>query len=159
MRVLVMSDSHGDDFTLRWLLEECWKLVGPIDAYIHCGDGAREFQRIENFIHTRDEHALCLGVKGNNDFGVELPDTQEITLGGAKLLITHGHRFQVKHTYAPLEIEALHRGCAAALFGHTHQPWVEQRLVLLVNPGCAAGETLALLHINDGRVSANIMHF
>lgn len=159
MRALVMSDSHGDDFTLRWMLEECWKLVGPIDAYIHCGDGGREFAAMERFIRARDEHALLVSVKGNNDFGLELPETQEIVLGGARLLVTHGHRFQVKHTYAPLEIEAHHRGCAAALFGHTHQPWVEQRRVLLVNPGSVRGETLALLHIDGGKVSANIMHF
>ena len=159
MRVLVMSDTHGDDFGLRWILEECWKRVGPIDAYIHCGDGGMDFQRVENFIRARDPHTLMYQVKGNCDLGLDLPEVQEITLGGAKLLLTHGHRYQVKHTYAPLEIEAHHRGCAAALFGHTHLPYIEQRRVLLVNPGSARGDTLALLHINDGQVSANIMHF
>ncbi|MBR4081693.1 MAG: metallophosphoesterase [Clostridia bacterium] len=159
MRALVMSDSHGDEFSLRWILEECWKLVGPIDAYIHCGDGGREFARVENLIRARDEHALVFSVKGNNDFGMELPDMQEITLDGVKLFVTHGHHFQVKRTYTPIETEACRRGCAVALFGHTHQPWVEQRRVLLVNPGSLSGETLALLHINGGKASADIMHF
>lgn len=159
MRVLIMSDSHGDDFGLRWLLEECWKLVGPIDAYIHLGDGALDFQRVENFIRTRDPHALTYQVKGNCDMGVDLPEVQEIALGGVKLLATHGHRYQVKSTFTPIDVEAHHRLCAAALFGHTHQAYIEQRRTLLVNPGSARGDTLAMLKIENGQVSAEIMHF
>ena len=159
MRVLIMSDSHGDDFGLRWLLEECWKLTGPIDAYIHLGDGALDFQRVENFIRTRDPHALTYQVKGNCDMGVDLPEVQEIALGGVKLLATHGHRYQVKSTFTPIDVEAHHRGCAAALFGHTHQAYIEQRRTLLVNPGSARGDTLAMLKIENGTVSAEIMHF
>ena len=159
MRVIVLSDSHGEENNLRWLLEQCWRYVGPVDAYIHCGDGARDFQRLENFIRARDEHALLIGVKGNCDFFENVPELEEITLDGARLLITHGHRFQVKSTYAALDLEAKRRGCAAALFGHTHSACVEQRNVLLVNPGSAASDTLAVLHISGGRVSAEIMEF
>lgn len=159
MRVLVMSDTHGEDFGLRWLLEECWKLTGPIDVYVHCGDGAMDFQRVENFIRARDGRAILYQVKGNCDFGVDLPEVTELTLGGVKLLLTHGHRFQVKSTYTPLDVEAHHRGCAAALFGHTHQPYIGQHRTLLVNPGSARGDTLALLKIENGSVSAEIMTF
>lgn len=159
MRVIVLSDSHGEENNLRWMLEQCWRMIGPVDTYIHCGDGARDFRRLENFIRTRDEHALMIGVKGNCDFFEDVPELEEITLGGARLLVTHGHRFQVKSTYAPLDIEAKRRGCVAALFGHTHVPCVEQRNVLLVNPGSAASDTLALLDIENGQVRAEIMDF
>ena len=159
MRVIVLSDSHGEENNLRWMLEQCWRWVGPVDAYIHCGDGARDFQRVANFIRTRDEHALLIGVRGNCDFFEDVPELEVITLEGAKLLITHGHRFQVKSTYAALDIEAKRRGCAAALFGHTHIPCVEQRNTLLVNPGSACGDTLALLTIEQGVVKAEIMDF
>ena len=106
MRAIVLSDSHGDDTNLRWMLEQCWRMVGPVDAYIYCGDGARDFQRLENFIRARDEHALLIGVKGNCDFFDDVPEITQITLGGVKILVTHGHRFQVKRTYAALDMEA-----------------------------------------------------
>lgn len=159
MRVIVLSDSHGEENNLRWMLEQCWKMIGPVDAYIHCGDGVREFQRLEGFIRARDEHALFVGVKGNCDYFEQASEIEEITLDGVKLLITHGHRFQVKSTYAALDMEARQRGCRAALFGHTHRPCVEQRSTLLVNPGSAANDTLALMTIADGQVSAEIMEF
>lgn len=159
MRVIVVSDSHGAESNLRWLLEQCWKLVGPVGAYIHCGDGAADFRRMENWIRARDEHALLIGVKGNCDYFEQMPEIEEITLAGAKLLITHGHRFQVKQTYAALDREAQQRGCAAALFGHTHIPCVEQRTTLLVNPGSASRDTLALLDIENGQVKAEIMDY
>ena len=122
MRVIVLSDSHGEDTNLRWMLEQCWRMVGPVDAYIHCGDGARDFQRLENFIRARDGHALLIGVKGNCDFFDDVPEITQITLGGVRILVTHGHRFQVKRTYAALDMEAKQRECRVALFGHTHQP-------------------------------------
>lgn len=159
MRVIVLSDSHGEENNLRWLLEQCWRMVGPVDAYVHCGDGARDFQRLGNFIRARDAHALMVGVKGNCDFFEQVPEVEEITLDGVKLLITHGHRFQVKSTYSALDIEAKRRGCAAALFGHTHMPCVEQRHALLVNPGSAATDTLALLTIDKGQIKAEIIDF
>ena len=136
------------------------KIPVPVTGgYIHLGDGALDFQRVENFIRTRDPHALTYQVKGNCDMGVDLPEVQEIALGGVKLLATHGHRYQVKSTFTPIDVEAHHRGCAAALFGHTHQAYIEQRRTLLVNPGSARGDTLAMLKIENGAVSAEIMHF
>lgn len=159
MRAIVLSDSHGEDTNLRWMLEQCWRMVGPVDAYIHCGDGARDFQRLEHFIRARDGHALLIGVKGNCDFFDDVPEIAQITLGGVKILVTHGHRFQVKHTLAALDMEARQRGCQVALFGHTHQPWVEQRHTLLVNPGSAADDRLALLEMENGKVQAQLMDF
>lgn len=159
LRVIVLSDSHGEENNLRWMLEQCWKRIGPVGAYIHCGDGARDFQRLERFIRARDEHALLIGVKGNCDYFEQVPEIEEITLEGARLMITHGHRFQVKSTYSALDAEARQRGCTAVLFGHTHMPCVEQRFALLVNPGSAASDTLAMLTIEDGQVSAEIMEF
>lgn len=159
MRIIVLSDSHGEENNLRWMLEQCWRMVGPVDAYIHCGDGVRDFQRVENFIRTRDEHALLISVKGNCDFFEQAAELEQITLDGVGILITHGHRFQVKSTYAALDMEARRRGCAVALFGHTHTPCVEQRNALLVNPGSAATDTLALLTIEHGQARAEIMEF
>lgn len=159
MKVIVVSDSHGEENNLRWLLEQCWKYVGPVGAYIHLGDGARDFQRLENFIRARDEHALLIGVKGNCDFFEDVPEITQATLGGVPILMTHGHRFQVKSTYAALDMEARQRGCQVALFGHTHRACMEQRHALLVNPGSAASDSLAILTIDNGQVKAELMDF
>lgn len=159
MKAIVLSDSHGDDAELRWMLEECWKLVGPVGAYIHCGDGALDFLRMESFIRARDPQALLIAVKGNCDFFEDVPELAEFTLDGVRLMATHGHRFQVKSTLAALDMEARQRGCRAALFGHTHIPCVTQRNTLLVNPGSVSGNTLALLTIEDGQVRAELQEF
>lgn len=160
MRCIVMSDTHGEDDTVRWALEQAWKEIGPVDCYIHCGDGAYDFMRLENFIRRRDEYAAMYGVAGNCDCGVpDMQDYRELTLGGVKLFVTHGHRFHVKSDYAYLDKAAKERGCAVALFGHTHVPFWEQRQTLLINPGSARDGRLALLEINNGQLNFRLLAY
>ena len=159
MRALVLSDSHGDEFNLRWLLECVWKMTGPIDYYLHLGDGASDFQRLENFIRGRDANAACIGVRGNCDFyEPDLPDTVYPRIGGVDLLMTHGHRYGVKQELSSLRFAARDRGCRAALFGHTHEPFLEDEDgLLLLNPGAARDGRCALLTCENGRVSARLI--
>lgn len=160
MRAIVLSDSHGEDNTLRWLLEQCWKQVGPVDAYIHCGDGARDFQRLGNLIRRRDEHALLYAVCGNCDFGVhDVPEFQLLSIGGANVFVTHGHLYHAKSTLTYLDEAARQQGCSITLFGHTHTACVETRGTLMVNPGSAADGRLALLEINAGAPRVNLLSF
>ena len=35
MRIIVLSDTHGEETTVRWLLEQAWRTLGPVDAYLH----------------------------------------------------------------------------------------------------------------------------
>lgn len=160
MRAIVLSDSHGDESGLRWMLEQCWKQIGPVDAYLHCGDGARDFALAASFIHARDEHALLLGVRGNCDFGCrDVPEYQTAGLGGANVFITHGHLYRAKITLSDLDRAARESGCDITLFGHTHQPCVETRGTLMINPGSAADGRLALLEIHEGRPRVNLLSF
>lgn len=160
MRCIVISDSHGREDNLRWMLEQCWKTVGPVDCYLHCGDGAFDFQRLENFIRRRDEHAFLQGVRGNCDFGIpNLMEKQVLSLGGASILLTHGHRYHVKSTLTELDDAAREHGCTIALFGHTHQPLMEQRRTLLINPGSAADGRMALLELNEGKPRINLLSY
>ena len=89
-RALILSDIHGEENNLRWLLEEVWKTVGPIDAYICLGDGVRDFERAEGFIRNRDAHATMYAVRGNCDFVTNYPDRLVIHLGGLKVYMTTG---------------------------------------------------------------------
>ena len=61
LRALVLSDIHGEDTTFRWLLEQVWRDVGPIDYYLCLGDGVRDFQRVEGFIRHGGRDFLCSG--------------------------------------------------------------------------------------------------
>ncbi len=151
MRALVLSDIHGEGSTLRWLLEEVWKEIGPIDAYIFLGDGIRDFERAEDFIRRRDEHAAMYAVAGNCDFAPDSPRQLIVPFGGMKVFLTHGHFYHVKSTLTDLKEAAHAAGCDVALYGHTHIPNVEYSLPLLLNPGAAKDDRCALLEIRDGK--------
>lgn len=160
MRAIILSDSHGDDSTLRWMLEQAWKTIGPVDAYLHCGDGAHDFARLENFIRARDEHALLCGVRGNCDFAArDVPEFRLLHLGGASVFMTHGHLYHVKSTVTYVDEAAEQHGATVCLFGHTHKAYMEQRRTLLINPGSAADGRLALLELNAGKPRLNLLSF
>lgn len=59
MRALVLSDIHGEESQLRWMLEETWKMTGKIDGYFFLGDGVDDFAQAENFIRRRDRMRRC----------------------------------------------------------------------------------------------------
>lgn len=160
MRALVMSDIHGDEFILRWMLEQAWKFVGPVDAYICLGDGASEFQRLENFIRRRDENAVMYCVRGNCDLAVgDMPDRMIVSLGGAKVMLTHGHMYRVKFGLDILRKAAQEAGCSVVLYGHTHRADIDASSPLMVNPGAAKDCHMALLAISDGKPLAKLLDF
>ena len=130
MKILIVSDTHGRDTNLELAVEK----EAPFDMLIHCGDvEGREF-----FIEALAECPCCI-VAGNNDFFSDLPREEEITLGGRKALVTHGHYYGVSMDLYGITEEAASRGCEIVLFGHTHRPTAERcNGVLAVNPGSLA---------------------
>ena len=158
LRALVLSDIHGEDNNFRWLLEQVWKEVGPIDAYLCLGDGVRDFWRMENFIRQRDEHATMVAVKGNNDWCDE-PTRRIITLGGVKIFMTHGHEQRVRTGVWHLMDAVREAGCDVGLYGHTHLANIEMNVPLLVNPGAVKNDRCALLEIQDGKARARLLGY
>jgi len=151
IRALILSDIHGEANNLRWLLEEVWKQVGPIDAYICLGDGVRDFDNAEAFIRNRDPHASMYAVRGNCDFVSSYPDRLVIHLGGLKIYLTHGHIHRVKGGLDYLYGAARAEGVDIALYGHTHRANVEYTTPWLINPGAAENDCCALLEIENGK--------
>lgn len=150
-RLLVTSDSHGQRMALRRIAEEVWSVYGPVDAYLHCGDGAGDFQDVMDDFRAHDPGAVFRQVRGNCDgmrFG-DLPWQQVVEIGGTKLFLTHGHLQAVKSTLMILNDDARGCGCSIALFGHTHEPCMEMYSVLLLNPGCAAAGQYLVLELKD----------
>lgn len=124
---LVLSDSHGDDRTLRSVITR----HPEAKTILFLGDGARDFGRLTDILSGKTVHLL----RGNNDY-TDLPLAKELFLAGHRLLACHGHAYAVKRGTMGLLMEGKARGCEALLFGHTHIPCNEyQQGVLLLNPG------------------------
>ena len=128
MKVLIVSDTHGQDENL----EETVLREAPFDYLIHCGDGGR--QRVFSLRHWQSAHVRLS--QGNNDFFTDLPYEEEVTLEGHKILVTHGHHYFVSRDYDKLVENAQAKGCKIAMYGHTHMPVIENEDgILVINPG------------------------
>ena len=150
MRVLVLSDSHGYTGRLGNILMAA-EADGRPDAIIHLGDGYHDLSEFAGDLPP------IYQVAGNCDLGrTDVQDT--ISLSGARLFITHGHPFHVKLGVSQLLARAAEERAYAALFGHTHCPFLENRGgVLLLNPGAAMDGHYATLTISRlGAVDAQL---
>ncbi len=130
MRVLVVSDTHGNHKNLAQVLE----LERPYDMVIHLGD-------IEGGEEELKAAAGCpvAAVRGNNDYFSDLPQEMEIEVAGKKLLITHGHYYYVVAGVEHLLKEALGRGVDIVMYGHTHRPLLRREGgIVIANPGSLA---------------------
>ncbi len=129
MRILVVSDTHGDKYALQSALWE-----QPEAKYVfHLGDGARELEEIS----AENPDRTFFGVRGNCDSEhCELLINREETLGGRRIFFTHGHMWLAKLSPDRVVYAALERKADIALYGHTHTPlstYVDG--LYLVNPG------------------------
>ena len=75
-------------------------------------------------------------VMGNNDFFSSLDRELELELRGHRILLTHGHYYNVSLGIEGIYQEALDRECDIAMYGHTHRPFLEERGgITILNPG------------------------
>lgn len=127
MKVLIVSDTHGRDTTLKNLLEK----IKPIDMLVHCGD----VEGSEDYIRELAECPVQM-VAGNNDFFCDLPKEEEFYIGKYHVLLTHGHYYYISMGTQMLKEDARARGFDIAMFGHTHRPCLEQdNDIVVLNPG------------------------
>ncbi len=144
MKILVLSDSHGDIARM----EQAIALEQP-DTVIHLGDCLPDAQALRE----RHPGLTVYGVPGNCDGKTSLPEVLTVTLGGVKFLLTHGHRHHVKFSPLRLALDAESQGANVALFGHTHSRLCKQRGALwLLNPGsCCHRLTYGVVTVEDGQ--------
>ena len=128
MKILVFSDSHRALSGMRQAIDsEC-----P-DYVIHLGDLERDAQLLAQ---EYPSFAIA-GVPGNCDGFPTTPLQRLATYANVKVLMSHGHIWNVKSGYHA----AIHaaRQCQAdvLLFGHTHVPYCEQQEdgLWVMNPG------------------------
>ena len=127
MRILVVSDSHGDSYAIRQAVAE--QPSARIMFYL--GDGERDLELIEGtsnlYIHK---------VKGNCDFGSSLPAYVIDEVEGQRVYATHGYVERVKYGTSLLRQYAADNKATIALYGHTHiADTTYSDGIWLVNPG------------------------
>ncbi len=150
MNILVVSDSHGNTD----ILEETVLRVRP-DLVLHLGDHYSDLEKLQR----RCPQLRCIGVRGNCDApGPE--ETRILTLEGKTLLLTHGHRQQVKLGLDRLWFAAREANADLCLYGHTHIPAQEQEGgITFFNPGSIGRgwpPTYGLITLDSGYLRTEI---
>lgn len=125
MKIILVSDSHGDEACLDYLRET----YSDADAFVHCGDLQIPFARAADFI----------AVRGNTDFDPDYPWGRVEEFAGNRVLIVHGHAYLNpfdRDDLTPLARAAKQYGCTAVFFGHTHVS-TDQMVngIHILNPG------------------------
>lgn len=122
MRILIVSDSHGEEHLLKRIVER-----EMADHVIHCGDFCTDQSQLPSVSMTV--------VRGNCDWE-RVPEEQQWDGGGYRFLVVHGHRHHVNTSLLSLRYRAEEVGASIACFGHSHYPLCERSGdVLLINPG------------------------
>jgi putative phosphoesterase len=144
----LISDTHG------LIRPEALNALRGSDFIIHAGDIGRP-----DVLGHLMALAPVFAVRGNIDAGAwaaSLPDTEDLTIGG--------RRVHVLHALTDLAINPEMNGIAAIIYGHTHQPMIEEKGgVLYVNPGSAGPRrfrltvTVGNLQVVDGKLKAAII--
>jgi putative phosphoesterase len=130
MRVLVISDTHGDMNSAL----SAHAFSEPVDAIVHLGDGCAEAVLLSETLDIP-----VINVAGNCDLGAHAPRERVWECEGKRILLTHGDVYQVKSGSDRLRQRAEEIGVDAVLFGHTHHAVFEKLPgLLMVNPGTLA---------------------
>lgn len=152
---LVVSDTHGDISRIKEVISH----YPQIKTLIHLGDYCRDALEVKK--HFPDIEFFM--VSGNCDFSSNIPAEKLLEVEGKRLLLTHGHHYNVKSNLDRLRYKVLEDNYDAVLFGHTHIPFLEKNNILFLNPGSLgypkglSGATYALLEVSKGVIEARIL--
>ncbi|MBQ8210312.1 MAG: metallophosphoesterase [Clostridia bacterium] len=146
MRLLVLSDSHGDYISLKMAVEN----TQDVDAVIFLGDGVHDLDKVGISLARKK----LVAVKGNCDGSFcDYPALAIENLGGIKVYCTHGHNEMVKFGYQVLKDRAREAGATLALFGHTHTPYTAYEDGLyIMNPGSVRENSCGVVDITPNGI-------
>ncbi len=142
MTLLITSDVHGR----LDLLEKVIKKHHIIQNHINAGD------MVLNPVLYEKHHIIT--VKGNNDFGVDLPYVRIFDIEDKKMMLTHGHLEYVKFGLEKLKLKAKLNQVDIVIFGHTHERYlmVEEN-IMFINPGALGDYQKSYAIYQDGQVT------
>src|SRR5271169_4925454 len=150
MIVGVISDTHGQ------LRREAVEALCGVDRILHAGDvGDPEI------LDALGQIAPVTAVRGNVDtesWAKDLPETEIVELGGVSIYMLHD--------LGQLDLKPGAAGIGVVVYGHSHQPKIEEKDgVLYSNPGSAGPRRFQLpvsvgkLVIDGGKVRGEIITF
>ena len=149
MRFIAISDIHGRRGNLFDIVE---KHIDDANYFLCLGD-CNSGDDFDDVIAYFGNKLHLITVCGNTDFRSTEPATREFTLAGKRILLCHGHTFNVKLTHITLAHEAKRRNVDIAFFGHTHEPCCEiEHGIYLINPGAVTNGSYAIVDINDNEI-------
>lgn len=154
MRIGVMSDTHGS----KWSIKKAADMLKNCDMIIHLGDYVYDVYDI-----ARIYKGKILSVKGNCDFTNGVPGESIEEIEGKKILITHGHNYNVKYGLNELIERGIDIKADLVLYGHTHISSVDyEHGIYFVNPGSTVSPregfcSIAIIEIENGIVNPSIV--
>lgn len=149
MRILIISDTHGyTDNVINYI-----KSNKKPDMIFHLGDYVKDGIKIGN----KFDIPIKI-VRGNGDYMEEDFNYDEIIqLKDKKMLLTHGHRYNVSFSMDRLFYKGKELGVDYIFFGHTHIPSITRlENIVFINPGSPylprtrdKRKTLGIIDIGD----------
>lgn len=151
MKILVLSDSHGNTENMRCAVEK----TAP-GLIIHLGDCVRDTASLEQAYPNIPLYRVC----GNCDFGSVIPDSGIEEVDGVRIFFAHGHRHNVKLNMNSFCNSVHFSGSDLGLYGHTHRArWQQVGNIEILNPG-SIGDALhpsyAVVETGKGTFSCHI---
>lgn len=152
MKLLVFSDSHGNVEHMRKAVER----ERP-DRVFHLGDVMRDAVEL-SLIYPDLPLEL---VPGNCDYATDVPFQKILCVEGRRILMTHGHTYQVKLGMGQAVQAAWEAQVDILLFGHTHEAYCrKQEGLWIMNPGTIRGglmPTCGLIRLEGEDTSCEIL--
>lgn len=149
MKIAIVADTHNNWLNFKKAIE--WIRKENIKLILHCGD-------IQGQEIIDDAKKLFGGdikfVKGNADFGLDVPDKMELEFNGKKIGMVHFPD--------PAKKMAQSGKFDMVFYGHTHRPWDEKvGQTHMINPGELAGQfykpTFAVYDTITGKLELKIL--
>jgi len=144
----LISDTHN------LLRPEAAAALAGVDQILHAGDIGEQ-----SILEALNKIAPTTAIRGNTDTGPwskQLPETDAIELAGMTLYLIHD--------LSRLDLKPEAAGIAGVIYGHSHQPKIEEiNGVLYINPGSAGPRrfnlpiTIGKLEIKKGKLKAEII--
>ncbi|MBR5616027.1 MAG: YfcE family phosphodiesterase [Clostridia bacterium] len=171
MDILVISDTHGKRYAIERVFSQ---LNFRPSTVLFLGDGLRDLSVITG--NDRYADVSVFAVAGNCDgsiiFPSDEPEVRTVILGNKRVVMMHGHTFDVKWGLGEAICYAAKQNADVLFYGHTHAPHekalqagerlrdgtVLQKPLLVANPG-SLGEphygqaaSFGVLTIRDGQM-------
>lgn len=149
-KIGIISDSHHSKENLIKLASN----LKDFDMILHLGDNIADCEILRQILDVEVNAVL-----GNCDTGKAGLEERVIKIEDRIIFMTHGHRFNVKHSLNALYYKALEVKADIVLFGHTHYALsTEENNIKFFNPGSITSprgrkeKTYGILEIDERSV-------